>query len=425
MNPFSAVDPSLVARTPDLVPFRSANRWLVLAPRSGASVLLEGDRLKLFGTLGRPQAVSRVHELHPNLTECEVQALLQELYAGGMLEVAGRSLAIPEEPEGPLVDPPRLTLRLTDGCSPSCPACAAMDEERNVLGAVDAVQAVDACMECLPTGPVHLDLSGGEPLLAPESMEAAIRRARELRPDLLVTVRTGGWLLDSEQAAWLAGLGASAVVCLHETSGGEGILARRAAEALRRLPLALTAGLSCAPVGVVRRPGQALAFYRLFMGMRFRTMRLVPVAPPTGQVDREGILEAMGQDFLDVADAVREFERQVPIRLRVHPLDGMVTRLAQGRKLAGCGHIPCGSRMQGVEVGILPPAGCPSATTEAAEVHPRCPRCAFWKVCRGGCSFAREDRELDALCRFWLKTYEGLLWRRHEEPAWADRHGQP
>ncbi len=425
MPPFSSTDPSLIARAADLVPFRRADRWLVLAPRSGASVLLEGDRLKLFGTLGRPQPAARIHELHPNLAESGIQALLQELYAAGMLEVAGRALGAPEESEGPLVEPPRLTLRLTDGCSPSCPVCAALAEERRALEVSEAVQAVDACMECLPTGPVHLDLSGGEPLLAPAALEAAVLRARELRPDLLVTVRTGGWLLDSERAGWLAGLGASAVVCLHETPDGEGILAERAAEALRRLPQALTAGLSCAPVGVVRRPGQALAFQRLFMGMRFRTMRLVPLPPPVGQVDRDHVLEAMGEDFLAVADAVRDFESRVPIRVRVHPLDGMLTRLAQGRKLAGCGHIPCGSRMQGVEVGVRPPASCPSTSTVAAQVHPRCPRCAFWRVCGGGCRFARGDRELDALCRFWLKTCEGLLWRRHEDPVWADRHQQP
>ncbi len=424
MTAFSASDHSLIARTADLVPFRRGGRWLVLAPRSGASIMLEGDRLKLFGTLGRPQAVARVHELNPGLPEFEIKTLLHELHAAGMLEVAGRSVPSPAEPDGPLVNPPRLTLRLTEGCSPSCPSCAALSVDRPVLAVGEAVQAVEACMECLPNGPVHLDVSGGEPLLAPEALEAAVRRALELRPDLLVSVRTGGWLLDSEKAAWLAGLGASAVVCLHEAPGQAGLLAERAAEALHLLPQALATGLSWAPVGVVRRPGQALDFYNLFMGLRFRTMRLVPVAPSAGQADRDAVLEALGDDFLAVADAVRDFESRVPIRVQVHPLEVMVARLASGRKLASCGHLQCGSRTQGVEVGFLPPATCPATTTVAAEVHPRCPRCPFWRVCGGGCSMARQERELDALCRFWLKTYEGLLWRMHEDPAWTERHRQ-
>ena len=95
MEPFCASDPSLVVRAADLAPFRRGGRWLILAPRTGASILLEGPRLKLFGTLARPISVQKLHELSPDLPEGEVQALLGELHHAGMLQVAGHPL---EEP---------------------------------------------------------------------------------------------------------------------------------------------------------------------------------------------------------------------------------------------------------------------------------------------------------------------------------------
>lgn len=425
MSSFSASDPSLIVRNADLAPFRRGSRWLVLASRTGASILLEGPRLKLFGTLARPLSVQKVHELNPELPEVEIQALLGELYQAGMLQVAGYCVAPPERERPPLPQISRLTLRVAPGCSPSCPECALRHLEGPVLESAEAVRLVEEGMERLAAGPICLDLTGGEPLRAPEAIEAAIVRARELRPGLQVAVRTGGWLVDPERAAWLERLGACVVLCLHEAPGRpgleEGPLAVQAAEALRLLPEMLGTGLACAPVGVARRPGQGQEFFNLFMGMGYRTMRLEFPAPARDQEDRDGILEAMGDDLLAVAEAICRYEERVPVRVRVHPLEEMIARLGSGQTHPACGHPECSSRVQALELGLDRPGTCLRAERPATETHPRCSRCPFWNVCGGGCRHDRADRELDPRCRMWLRAYEGLLWLMHEHPAWASR----
>jgi len=429
MGPFSASDPSLIVRAADLAPFRRGGRWLVLAPRTGASVLLEGLRLKLFGTLARPISVQKVHEANPDLPEGEVQALLGELHRAGMLQVAGHPFEAPGRDFLPLLRMPRLTLRVAPGCSPSCPECSLRQMEGPTLEPSEAVRRLEQGMEGLAQGPVCLDLTGAEPLRAPATIEAAILRARELRPEVHVAVRTGGHLLDSEQAGWLEQQGACAVLCLHEAPGRAGLedgpLAIRAAEALRLLPSALATGLSCAPVGVARRPGQALEFFHLFMSMGYRTMRLDFPAPSRQHADRDQILEAMADDLLAVADAVARHEEKAPVRVRVHPLEEMFSRLASGKPHPVCGHSECDSRLQALEVGLDRPSTCVGADQAATGTNPRCPRCPFWTVCGGGCRFHRADHELDLRCRMWLRAYEGLLWRTHENPAWAGRHWEP
>ena len=427
MTPFAATDPSVIARVPDLAPFRRGDRWLVLSPQTGFSILLEGPRLKLFGALARPVAVSRLHQLHPELPEAEIQGLLRELSQSGMLQVAGRPAPAPVEPPPAPGARPWLTLRLTEGCSPSCPSCAqGLGEKAAVLSPGQAREAVQQGLEGLPEGPVRLDLSGAEPLLAPEALEASIGRARELRPDLEVAVRTGGHLLDPERAAALAALGACAVVCLHEAPGQPGaepgLLHDRARGALDGLPGALATGLSWAPLGVARRPGQALAFFRLFMGLGFRTMRLEQVPPEASREDRDQVLEAQADDLLAVADAAIAHESRVPLRLRVHPLEGMLGHLASGTGGAGCGHPECDSGFRRAEAGFEPPPSCARAFPAASQLHPRCPRCPFFRQCRGGCRRARGERQLDSRCRYWLRAYEGLLWRLHEEPQWIGCH---
>ncbi len=426
MEPFCASDPSLVVRAADLAPFRRGGRWLILAPRTGASILLEGPRLKLFGTLARPISVQKLHELSPDLPEGEVQALLGELHHAGMLQVAGHPLEEPERREPLRVHLPRLTLRVTAGCSPSCPECALQDAEGAALEPAEATHLVEEGLQDLAPGPVCLDVTGAEPLRVPATIEAAIRRARELRPEVQVAVRTGGHLLDSQQAGWLERQGACVVLCLHEAPGRAGVeqgpLAARAAEALRLLPSALATGLSCAPVGVARRPGQALEFFHLFMSMGYRTMRLEFPAPRRQRADRDQVLEAMAEDLLAVADAVARHEERVPVQVRVHPLEEMFGRLASGKTRPACGHPECGTRMVALERGIERPRDCAEADQAAAGTNPRCLRCPFWTVCGGGCRFQRGDHELDLRCRMWLKAYEGLLWRTHENPAWAGRH---
>ncbi len=429
MGPFSASDPSLIVRAADLAPFRKGGRWLVLAPRTGASILLEGQRLKLFGSLARPISVQKVHETNPGLPEGEVQALLGELHRAGMLQVAGHPLEEPDREPLPLVHMPRLTLRVTPGCSPSCPECALRHVHGPALEPDEAVRLLEEGMEGLPQGPVCLDLTGAEPLRAPATIQAAILRARELRPQVQIAVRTGGHLLDSQQAGWLERQGACVILCLHEAPGRpgleEGPLAVRAVEALRLLPSALATGLSCAPVGVARRPGQALQFFHLFMSMGYRTMRLEFPAPRREQADRDQVLEAMAEDLLAVADAVARHEERVPVRVRVHPLEEMFSRLASGKARPACGHPECGTRLQALEVGLERPSTCAGADQAATGTNPRCLRCPFWTVCGAGCRFQRAEHELDLRCRMWLRAYEGLLWRSHENPAWAGRHLEP
>lgn len=422
---FPPHDPTVVARTLELAPFRKGGRWLVLAPATGASILLEGPRLQLFGALAKPVPVALLHQQNPALPAAEIQELLGELHQAGMLVVGGRPSPAPPEPPVPPGQAARLTLRLTEGCSPSCPRCAALEGGLRALTADEARRAVECGLEGAP-GRVRLDLTGGEPLLAPEALEAAVTRARELRPGVAVDVRTGGGPLDAERAAWLEALGAEAVLCLHEAPGQpgleEGPLARRAAEVLERLPGILATGIACAPVGVARRSGQAMAFFRLWMGLGYRTMRLEVAAPAAEAPGRDLLLEALGEDLLSVADAAREHEARVPVRLRIQPLEGMLARLGAGTGRPACGHPECGATVQGREVGLAPPPGCGPAPSAARETHPRCPRCAFWRVCRGGCSRERGERELDARCRLWLRVYEGLLWRMHEDPDWTRRH---
>lgn len=426
MATFLPGDPTVVVRAPDLSPFRRGARWLVLAPRTGASILLEGSRLRLFGSLATPIPVARLHERHPELPASEIRELLEELQAAGMLVVAGRAAAPPSEPPPPPGLPARLSLRLVEGCSPQCPACAALPGERRALGPDQARRAVEEGLDALPAGRVRLDVTGGEPLAAFEALEAALLRAREIRPGTALAVRTQGVGLGACRAARLHELGAEVLLVLHEAPGQpgaeEGLLADRAREALGALPEILATGLSCAPLGVVRRPGQALALFRLLMGLGYRTLGLELSAPPADLPDRDARLEALAEDLLAVADAVRDHEARTPVRVRVHPLEAMMARLRAGFARADCGHPECGAPRPAREVGLPAPAACAKAPVPAEEVHPRCPRCPFWRVCRGGCRFARGSRDLDARCRLWLGAYEGLLWRMHEDPAWMGRH---
>jgi hypothetical protein len=426
MKPFCVSDSSLIVRAADLAPFRRGGRWLILVPRTGASVLLEGPRLKLFGALARPVSVQKVYELSPDLAEDEIQALLGEFHRAGMLQIVGYPLEEPERPEPLRVHMPRLTLRVTAGCSPSCPKCALQYAEGATLEPAQAVGLVEEGLQALAPGPVCLDLTGAEPLRVPATIEAAIQRARELRPTAQVAVRTGGYLLDSHLAGCLERQGVCVVLCLHEAPGRAGLeqgpLADFAVEALRLLPSALATGLSCAPVGVARRPGQALEFFHLFMSMGYRTMRLEFPAPPRQRSDRDQVLDGMAGELLAVADAVACHEERVPVRVRVHPLEEMFSRLASGKPRPACGHLECGARVAALERGIESPRDCAEADQAAAETNPRCLRCPFWTLCGGGCRFQRGDHELDLRCRMWLKAYEGLLWRAHENPDWAGRH---
>lgn len=296
-------DDTVVARVPGLVPLRRGSRVMVVAPRTGASVLLSGGRLRAFGRLERPTPVAA---LRADLPEEELEPFLQELERGGFLSVAGRP------PRGPQPSPARSAF---------------------------------AAVLKLPVSGVAADLPQGRLLVefvgAPDAQEirAAVQELRRLRPGSVAWVRTDGALLFEPDT------GANLAWCLRELPDPA---------LLQRLPQALAAGLSIAPVALVSRPGQAMEFFRFLTDLGYRTMRF------------EG---CSAQDLVALGQAAWSY----PAPLQIHPLDDLARRLLSG------------------EPG-------------QHEDRPQCRRCAFGRTCNA------QGEDFEHQCHEWRTIADGLLW---------------
>lgn len=298
-----SADSTVVARVPGLVPLRRGGSVLVLAPETGASVLLKAGRLRAWGRLERPVPVGA---LRADLPGEELAAFLDELDRGGFLSVAGRP--------------------------PHAPRPAPVAPERTVLKW--------DLQEDLPPGRLLVEFPEGDP----GELRVALDRLQALRPGSIAWVRTRGELIRAENAEALEG--AHLALCLHEVPSPED-------EVLQRLPEALAAGLSVAPVAVVSRPGQALDFFRFLTGLGYRTMRF------------EG---ASARDLVALAQAAWAF----PAPVQVHPLDGLARRLLSG-------------------------------TGGTHPDQPRCRRCGFQRTCTA-------DDPASEECPEWRTLAEELLW---------------
>lgn len=276
---------------------------MVVAPQTGASVLLSGGRLRAFGRLERPTPVAA---LRADLPEAELQPFLQELDRGGFLSVAGR--------------PPRAPQPV-----------AARPAFATVLKL-----AVTGVGEDLPGGRLLVEFTGTQDAAA---LRVAVQELRRLRPGSVAWVRTEGALLFEEDT------GANLAWCLRELP--EPAL-------VQRLPEALAAGLSVAPVAIVSRPGQAMEFFRFLTDLGYRTMRF------------EG---CSAKELVELGQAAWSY----PAPLQIHPLDDLARRLLSG------------------EPG-------------QHEDRPPCGRCGFQRTCNA------QGEDFEHQCQEWRTVAEGLLW---------------
>lgn len=106
-----------------------------------------------------------------------------------------------------------LILRVTEKCDLACRYCYASSDARGEnMPAEDALRAVELC--CRPGGTLRIQFTGGEPLLALDTMEAVFSFGRKTGRRLRLSVQTNGTLLTRERCARLKAMDCAVGVSL-------------------------------------------------------------------------------------------------------------------------------------------------------------------------------------------------------------------
>lgn len=310
-----------------------------------------------------------------------------------------------------------LILRVTERCNLRCAYCyAAVGRDVPDMTPELAERAVALC--CPTGGALRVQLTGGEPLLALETMEAVCAFGRSTGRHLHLAVQTNGTLLTPATCRRLAAMGCAVGVSL------DGL---EAANALRTFA-DQTPAFSAAVEGI-RNLGRLGARCNLTVVVTRTNAaqlgQLPDLALWLGNVGSVGLDlfrplgRGAGQDLAPAPEALEAGlralcrrtaqvrEAGVPFRLRE------MERLRKRAACASCGGVycyaqtdlslavdgsgdcwPCSSLAgrEGLLLGNLRD-GLPDRTASGLEAPPDCRACPAFALCLGGCPAGRTARE--------------------------------
>lgn len=316
-----------------------------------------------------------------------------------------------------------LILRVTERCNLWCAYCyAALGRDIPDMTPELAERAVALC--CPTGGALRVQLTGGEPLLALETMEAVCAFGRSTGRHLRLAVQTNGTLLTPATCRRLAAM---------ECAVGVSLDGLEAANALRTFP-DQTPAFSAAVEGIrnLGRLGVRCNLTVVVTRTNAAQLGQLPdLALWLGNVGSVGLDlfrplgRGAGQDLAPAPEALEAGlralcrrtaqvrEAGVPFRLRE------VERLRKRAACASCGGVycyaqtdlslavdgsgdcwPCSSLAgrEGLLLGNIRD-GLPDRTTSGLEAPPGCRACPSFALCLGGCPAGRtaSEQQPDAL----------------------------
>lgn len=306
-----------------------------------------------------------------------------------------------------------LVLRLTERCNLRCAYCyAAVEREVPDMTPELARRAVELC--CPPGGELRVQFTGGEPLLALETMEAVCALGRETGRRLRLSVQTNGTLLTPESCRRLAAVRCAVGVSLDGLDTANALRTfpdktpafSAAAEGIRSLG---RLGIRCNLTAVVTRANAArlgeLPDLALWLGnvgsVGLDLFR--PLGRGAGQElaprpeELEAGLRALCRRTAEIQKAgipfrLRELER-LRRRLACADCSGIYCYAQTEQSLAvdgGGSCWPCSSLAGRKEffLGNLRD-GLPERPSLGLEAPPGCVECPEFALCLGGCPARR------------------------------------
>ncbi|MDD2467089.1 MAG: radical SAM protein [Desulfobulbus sp.] len=167
-----------------------------------------------------------------------------------------------------------LILALTTRCNLRCRYCYHGNPEKRLdMDPATLEQALRLAAQGI--GPLHIQLSGGEPCLVPELIERTCRAAREIARPLSMGIQVNGTCLNRQVIALIREYGLQVGVSLDGTPKMQEALRGRASETLRglmlleqeRIPFRVTTVISRENVGQLDRLALLLGGFRQARGI--------------------------------------------------------------------------------------------------------------------------------------------------------------
>lgn len=472
-------DLSQLALTKEILKFRRGRRWLVVSSVHRLPVLLDENRLMVFGSLGRPVffGVFRARLVGESRLSIErILGILKEFYFAGLLSIDGRV----SEPcnvtcaESRVVSLPewqwfvgggkaRLNQLLSERVAPLDGAkLLSISDLEWILHPADLLGLMSACLTVLPgskfvvaTKPNAWDsdtcreiaqvlqsnrsrLSFEEGTSEQQLSPLPSRESEELleSSSSATSVQRLGCgdsrCVDRELVELLRGSDTEMLGIVDMTDLDESVCAQGYTKRLLDGFLSWHAAkVACLPLAVLCRPDQCSQFYDacVIAGYRSVALTLAPDAS-AGALLSDAQQVAWAEAFLSIIDKSCHSFGETGERVRIHPLERICSCLAWGRKglytprLEWCD--VCHSGAWPKETNDDCDGGACLPSMNAAK----CSTCFFSCLCgkfdririagalEGGCDKLIHCG-LGGLCAFWRTLGEGLLWRLVEREEWA------
>lgn len=466
-------DDFVVQKKKGLYKEKRGTKVLFLDPDSASWAILPEIYELLLYKMENPISFSQFCIFNPSFSPDFIRGTMDNMYRHGFITINGRNFfPSPEVMWKPLDDypvyPRSFYFHTTDACNFRCTYCYAKAEGQGKSMSVQtACTIIDRILKEIPNDYVYIEFHGGEPLLMKryiyEVVQYGEKKSLAFGKRIDFSVQTNGSLIDSEIVNFAkshnikVGVSIDGPPELHNRYRKDAMGEGSFETVWKAVTEAEKKGLHCGFIGVVHEVEDYLRAYEFFVSRGIMSFKLnYSAALGRASESFEFACErgkGMAEGCLEMIDVASQFNRQSPVKVKVHDINFYIAALLTKKREYMCLRSPCGVGRSilafGTEGEIYPceemstypefkcgdiSSGIPLSEiidsspaiqklrSRRVENIPRCRECPWRRFCAGKClhkayhSYGEILME-DPMCSFYKTLFPELMWRLDANPS--------
>ncbi|MGM9998834.1 MAG: radical SAM protein [Candidatus Bruticola sp.] len=449
---------------------------LLIEPESASWAVLPPDYQSFWSTLPPVCTWNQALALDHPFPEAKRSQVLLEFYRRNFISANGRYYLNAERIfHRACTYPHFICFHITEACNLACRYCMADSLPGKASMPIDTFKfIIRKVLSELPNNSFTIDFHGGEPMLAFDKIEEAIKSTEEFNREakldkkLYYSFQTNGTLLTRENIKRLLQLpnlrigvsldGPREVQDRNRVFAGPDPKKGSFQKVVDNFQLAREMGLFMGVLGVIHNPHDYLKSFNFFADtLQIRDFRL----NYSSYIGRSAKLldfpldraEEFAECWLDMIDHAYAYAKEHDICFTISDVNNQINNLIRKERNFMCYRSPCGAGNSvfgfAIDGGIH---ACEEMASSGAcrlgnifdpglnlkelidtsplvkELNdrnvkniPKCSRCPYRRFCTGGCTskalafFGTFKRE-SPMCGYYQKVFEGLMWRLYEHP---------